>query len=233
MITLLLLYTNLVSAAPIREIKVKPNEVATINTAIGYSTVIQFPQKPNNVVLGNLSAFRVEFIKDSITIKPNQSGATSNLFVFTENDRFNFTIRSGPISIVDYVIRIKRTFNDPEKTSEINAYRTQREVRFHLLKLIKKEGSTFIDFSIENLGKKNLNIEPELFRVTSKGSNKTIGSLYLSNDSVQGKELINGSIKIPGTESEKSLAFWLGFRNRTPLSFNFSNFNQAARNANN
>lgn len=218
---LIFLLVQVATAAPVRELKLKPKDVGTINTAIGYSTVVQFPEKPLNVVLGDQSSFRVEFIKDSITIKPAVNGAKSNLFVFTENERFNLTVRSGSQSSVDYVVRVRRVYSDPEKVSQINAYRTQGNLRFHIFRQTKRNGNTFFDFGIENLGKKTIRFAPELFRVTKYGRPLSIGSLYLSKDSVSAKSVSHGSIMLPGSVDSSGLGIWIGLADRNPANFVF------------
>src|ERR1035441_4767317 len=119
MINLLFLLLSFAQASQVKELKLKPQEVGIVNTAVGYSTVVQLSQKPLNVVIGDQSAFRVEFINDSITLKPLRPGAKTNLFIFTENDRFNLTIRVGKASAVDYVVRVRRIFSDPQNTVQL------------------------------------------------------------------------------------------------------------------
>ena len=57
------------NSSSIKELLLQPSDVGVIHTARGFSTVVQLPSKPLNVVLGDQGVFRIEFINDSITIK--------------------------------------------------------------------------------------------------------------------------------------------------------------------
>ncbi|MEQ1664560.1 MAG: TrbG/VirB9 family P-type conjugative transfer protein, partial [Bdellovibrionales bacterium] len=215
-------FSNHAKASQVNELKLKPNEVGTIHTSVGYSTVIQLSQKPLNVVLGDQSAFRIEFIGDNITIKPIRSGATSNLFIFTQNDRFNLTVKSGASNIVDYVVRIRRIFEDSKKIVSLNFYRTNSNLRLYMLKYTQKDESLFIDFSVHNLSEKIITLVPELFRVVVDQNLKPIRSLYLASTKINPKESINGSLMVSAPSLGRESIFWIGFANKKPLSFKFA-----------
>ena len=99
-----------------------------------------------NVVLGDQTAFRVEFINDSITLKPLRSGAKSNIFIFTDNDRFNLTVKSGSVALVDYVIRIRRIYSDPQKVSLLGKFRTEKGLKLTLIRATKERCDLFFGF---------------------------------------------------------------------------------------
>ena len=99
-------YSLHASAKPVREVESDENEVVLIHTAIGYSTVIQFHSKPLSAVLGDQDAFKIEYIGNSITLKPLLPHAKSNLFLFTEYDRFNCTLSTGDPAKVDYLVKL-------------------------------------------------------------------------------------------------------------------------------
>jgi hypothetical protein len=221
MILILILLTSLSHAAPVREVSLKPKEVGTVNTAISYSTVIQLSQKPLNVVLGDQSAFRVEFINDSITIKPARSGAKTNLFIFTENDRFNLTLKAGSPASVDYVVRLRRIFSDPKKTVALNRFHTQAGLRLTLLKATFNDRETFLDFSIHNLGKKNVTLHPEHFRIAIDDLVKPIRSLYIDAATIKPGGTITGSILFPAANLGKKLSLWIGVSGGKPAAMVF------------
>jgi type IV secretory pathway VirB9-like protein len=68
----------------VRRVQVQSDQIVTIKTAIGIATIIQVPDRPNSIVVGDLSAFKVEYLDQAITIKPLHSGARSNLYVYTD-----------------------------------------------------------------------------------------------------------------------------------------------------
>ena len=94
-----------VQANVIRRIEADEDKVALVRTAVGFSTILEFPSKPLSAVLGDQDSFKLEYVGNSITVKPLVSGATSNLFVFTEYNRFTCTLKSGAKSDVDDILQ--------------------------------------------------------------------------------------------------------------------------------
>jgi len=90
-----------------RQVSLAESEVLTVRTTPGYSTILQFDTRPTSVVLGDQDSFKVEYLKNSLTIKPLKEGVTTNLFVFTDYDRFSFRLTSVE-SNADYVIRVAK-----------------------------------------------------------------------------------------------------------------------------
>lgn len=82
--------------------------MATVQTAVGYTTMLQFDGRPTSAVLGDQDAYKVEYIGNGLAIKPVVPGAKTNLFVFTDYDRFNFRLVSGGAADADYLLRVKR-----------------------------------------------------------------------------------------------------------------------------
>ena len=221
MIKLLFLLLSFAQASQVKELKLKPQEVGVVNTAVGYSTVVQLSQKPLNVVIGDQTSFRVEFINDSITIKPLRPGAKTNLFIFTENDRFNLTIRVGPAAAVDYVVRVRRIFSDPQKTVQLNLTRSKNGLTFTLLRITHKDSEAFLDFTVQNQRKKFITLNPEHFRVTVDNVVRTIRSLYIDTPSIKPGAWASGSLLVP-SHGLGHLTVWLGLLGDKPVSFTFN-----------
>ncbi len=80
------------------EIFVKPN----------MGTIINFPIKPENVVLGGKKMFSVEYIKNDVVITALSSGATTNLFVYLLGRRCGFQLVVSNIK-QDSLIRVSDT----------------------------------------------------------------------------------------------------------------------------
>ena len=93
-------------AKTVRTVEADESKVVLINTALGYSTIMEFTSKPLSAVLGDQDAFKIEYVGNSITLKPLLSRAQSNLFVFTEYDRFNCTLRTVAPAEVDYIVKV-------------------------------------------------------------------------------------------------------------------------------
>lgn len=94
--------------ASISSVEVTSENVTTVRTALGYSTMLNFDQKPTSAVIGDQDAFKVEFISNSISVKPLLPNARTNLFVFTEYGRYSFRLTCGAADAAQYSINIKR-----------------------------------------------------------------------------------------------------------------------------
>ena len=67
------------SASKVRKVFMASDEIVTVRTALGIATIIQVPEKPNSVVLGDQNSFRVEYLDQAITIKPLHGGANEQV----------------------------------------------------------------------------------------------------------------------------------------------------------
>ncbi|MFN3454280.1 MAG: TrbG/VirB9 family P-type conjugative transfer protein, partial [Pseudobdellovibrio sp.] len=79
----------------IRRVPVQGDQIVTVKTSIGIATIIQVPDRPNSVVVGDQDSFKVEYLDQAITIKPLTGGAKSNLYIYTDWKRFNVELVSG------------------------------------------------------------------------------------------------------------------------------------------
>lgn len=104
---LAVLTTNAI-AKPTRTLDLSEADVGQVHAALGYSTILQFDARPTSAVLGDQDAFKVEYVGNSLTIKPLVPGGRTNLFVFTDYERFSFRLITGASGQVDYVVRVKR-----------------------------------------------------------------------------------------------------------------------------
>ncbi len=92
-------------------------DVLKVNTAIGYCTVLEFPEKPMLVTVGDNALIQVEIPQNSksVVIKPLVEAGETNLFVFTPNQRFNYSVVIGDPKHVDYVLDSKKSLKDASK----------------------------------------------------------------------------------------------------------------------
>jgi hypothetical protein len=86
-------------------------DVLRVNTALGFCTVLEFPDKPTMVSVGDNSLIQIEVPQNSksVVIKPLDGSGETNLFVFTANQRFNYKVIIGDEHQVDYVIDTKES----------------------------------------------------------------------------------------------------------------------------
>lgn len=79
---LLSLAISPVAFADARVVKCDESKVATIYIRSNFGTVINFPVKPDNVLLGSTKQFGVEYIKNDIALTALSSNANTNMFVY-------------------------------------------------------------------------------------------------------------------------------------------------------
>ena len=232
MIALLALFFAVPSySSSVRELPLKPYDVGIIHTARGFSTVVQLPSKPLNVVLGDQGAFRIEFINDSITIKPIRSNARSNLFIFTEKERYNLTLASGAQSSVDYVVRLKRIFEDQKQIRALNKRAERQGLQLTLLKITKSGNSSFLDFQVTNKSRVKVTLNPENFRFLSHSVSEPIKGLFIEAVNLEPGQSITGSLSLSNLNSVLPCTVLVGIKDKKPIRFAFDNFHEEAKNA--
>lgn len=215
-------------AKPSRTLVLKDTEVAPIKTAIGYSTILQFDGRPSSVVLGDQDAFKVEYVGSSVTIKPLVPGSKSNMFVFTDYDRFNFKLFTGPSQDADYIVQVKRKSQSTTTypaTSEDNKLIVQNVIKWttsHGINLKissvahpKTNSALIIAFSISlNSSKKppELKIAPGEIEVSQNKQIIPIDSIYLERiDLSAGDPMSHGTLIIRTTDYRKGQPLTLSF----------------------
>jgi hypothetical protein len=87
---------------------------------MGFCTVLEFPEKPIMVTVGDNSLLQVEVPKNSknVVIKPLEDSGTTNLFVFTQNKRFNYEVVISNEESADYVVDTKGAIQEARKSKK-------------------------------------------------------------------------------------------------------------------
>ena len=101
-----LISTHTSYAETIRTIKVKPDQIITLNTKIGFSTKIIFEKRPKPGLVGDQDAFSVEYLNKVVSIKPLIEGSTTNLFIPSTGGNYSFILKTGN-KLHDDVVYIK------------------------------------------------------------------------------------------------------------------------------
>lgn len=174
----------------VRRIPVQGDQIVTVRTSTGIATIIQVPDRPNSVVVGDQDSFKVEYLDQAITIKPLVHGAKSNLYIYTDWKRFNVELVSGAESIADYVVYLEIPKVKPKVASIPKAESLVRwsEIKNHLrndnlLLNVKrvgrmKDGTLLVQFKITSTTKEAF--KPEWIWTTQGGVAKPIHNLFMS-----------------------------------------------------
>ncbi len=183
-----LLTLNSNASQRVRRVPVQGDQIVTVRTSIGIATIIQVPDRPNSVVVGDQDAFKVEYLDQAITIKPLSGGAKSNLYIYTDWKRYNVELVSGQEAIADYVVYLDNpkeknaTKSSPE--SGIKWIHFKNTLRNESLQLFvkrlgrAKDGILLVEFLVSS--KKKEVFKPEWLWVTQDGETRPIQNLLLS-----------------------------------------------------
>jgi hypothetical protein len=183
----------------VRRIAVKSDQIVTVRTALGIATIIQVPDRPNSVVVGDQDSFKVEYLDQAITIKPLHPGARSNLYVYTDYQRYNVQLTTGSEGVADYVVYLEHP-----KVKETKSSLAWMPFRNHLkndalvLEVKRlgrtRDGALIIEFRIS--GTRRETVKPEWIWLTQNGVSKPIHNLIFSSLEVRPGADTEGFIQI-------------------------------------
>lgn len=181
----------------VRKIQVTSDQIVQVKTAIGIATIIQVPDRPNSIVVGDQNAFKVEYLDQAITIKPLQAAARSNLYIYTDFRRFNVQLVTAQESIADYVVYFE---NPEEKVSQVSWVKYKNQLKNESLILETRriaktrDGILLVEFDISS--EKNEKIRPEWIWLTQNQITRPIHNLVLSGQEVSLGKSIRGVLQI-------------------------------------
>lgn len=189
------------SPQKVRRVSVAQDHIEVVRTAIGIATIIQVPDRPNSVVVGDQNAFKVEYLDQAITIKPLHGSAKSNLYIYTDWRRYNVQLVTGPEAKADYVVYLEnpQELSKPAKTS-LTWKKIKRSLSNESLLLeVKRVGRSrdsmlLIDFILQS--KKSEPVQAESFWLTQNGVTKPIQLLYLSAMTVEPGKPVSGMMQV-------------------------------------
>lgn len=183
----------------VRKVEVKSDQIVTVRTAIGIATIIQVPDRPNSIVLGDQSAYKVEYLDQAITIKPLHGGAKSNLYIYTDYRRFNVQLVTAGEPTADYVVYLQNSREIP-RSSVISWTKFRNDLKnddlvLETIRIAKtKDGVLLIEFEISS--QSNQKFRPEWIWLTQNGVTRPIHSLALSRQEMRAGERVQGVMQI-------------------------------------
>lgn len=96
------------AASSFRTVACDESKMIDIFVKPNMGTIINFPIKPENVVLGGKKMFSVEYIENDVVITALSNGATTNLFVYLLGRRCGFQLVVSNVK-QDSLIRVSDT----------------------------------------------------------------------------------------------------------------------------
>ena len=190
--------------ARVRTVEVHADQVVTVKTSIGIATIIQVPDRPNSVVVGDQDSFKVEYLDQAITIKPLASGARSNLYVYTDWKRYNVELVTGPQAQADSVVylaspKVKKPAEGPIHWKNFKNYLRNDKISLQVNRIgTFKKNLLLVEFTLLSTGKEK--VSPEWFWITQNGESRPIQNLIFSSLEVVPKKAVRGLLQIQTEE---------------------------------
>lgn len=193
-----LLILGLVTAkADVRYIEAKKDQIIAVKTAVGIATIIQVPDRPTSVVIGDQSAFKVEYLDRAITIKPLIPNARTNLYIYTDWQRYNIKLVPTDKNQADFVVYLQpKTIKQESFSIKWKNFRNHlksSELRVDVLKLgSTKNGLYLIEFDVQSSKKETF--KPEWIWLTQNGRTIPIHKLALNELKLKPDKKLSGLI---------------------------------------
>ena len=228
-ILLLILFQVTLFANPARKIIVHKDQVINVKTALGIATIIQVPDQPTGVVLGDSNAFKVEYLNQAITIKPLNGRATSNLYIHTDNDRYSVKLVTGAQASADYVVYLT-PFQPPKAKSEfLDKTLHWKNVGLHensdfgpvvLTRIAQTPATILLEFEIAP--NRNARIDPGSFWLIQGQASRPIQDLLLSTLDAKKGQPITATLIVRKSDLKKDTPARIDIRLKRTSSFPLS-----------
>jgi hypothetical protein len=183
--------------ADVRYIEAKKDQIIAVKTAVGIATIIQVPDRPTSVVIGDQSAFKVEYLDRAITIKPLVQNARTNLYIYTDWQRYNIKLVPTDKNQADFVVYLQPKTIKQEafnvRWKDFRNHLKSNELRVDVLKLgSTKHGLYLIEFDVQSLKKETF--KPEWIWLTQNGRTIPIHKLALNELKLKPDKKLSGLI---------------------------------------
>lgn len=173
------------SFANVKTLTPKVDEILEIKTALGIATIIQIPDSVQQAIVGDQSAYRIEYVDKAVTIKPLRYGAKTNLYLFTQKRRYNLRLDVVPQNLAFYIVYIKdQDAGSGPSWRPLNKVVTAKDVNLKLVKVgTTRDGFLLLDLEVTSKGP--LKIAPSDFWARQGAESKTVNSLFLSKPEIR------------------------------------------------
>jgi hypothetical protein len=203
----------------VRKIHLKRDEIAQVKTSLGIATLIQVPDRPTSVVLGDTNAFKIEYLENAITIKPLSHSSKSNLYIYTEGRRFSVSLVTLPISSADYIVYLEPEIAQPdpkrEKWRDYSTKNKNHDFTLCMKRIGKADGFLMITFQISTL--KPTNLKPDWIWLTQGGRTVPIQDLNLSGVTITEREPVSAFLTFKESDLKAGVPTSLEIRSPTPV----------------
>ena len=112
-----------------------------LQTALGYISTIDLPEKALKVFVGDQELFKVEVYEKQVLIKPitDESDAKTNLVIMTDSTRLAFDVSVGPPDTADFVLDFRLPQEDEALVQNAFDQKVEQKVQELQTQYQKKE----------------------------------------------------------------------------------------------
>ncbi len=170
----------LFALAHIHTVKMKPDQILVVKTALGIATIIETPESVQSAIIGDQSGFKIEYLDRAVTIKPLRGNAKSNLYLQTANRRYDLRLETNRQESADYVVYLKATDSSgPILWKEVSKTIVGKDLTLKCLRLARISNG-FVLLDIRILSKNKEKLMPESIWLKQGTESKVINGLFLS-----------------------------------------------------
>jgi hypothetical protein len=175
------------ASTQIRTRTLRTDEILNVNLAMGIATIIEIPESIQTMIIGDQSAFKVEYLDRAVTIKPLRPLAKTNLYLLTGQHRFDVRLTTVSQDRADYVVYVKNAeAKSTVKWREIKISTENKHIQFMILRVGRSsEGGLLFEGKLTLLkDQSQVDIAPADFWVFQGSKSKIINSLFLSQTKI-------------------------------------------------
>jgi hypothetical protein len=185
MINLLMLFASggmlpTLAFAHIHTVKMKPDQILLVKTALGIATIIETPESIQSAIIGDQSGFKIEYIDRAVTIKPLRAGARSNLYLQTASRRYDIRLETNKQESADYIVYLKAMdAHGPVLWKDVSKVVTGKGLSLKCLRIAYlPQGFLLLDLRLTSKTKEKLT--PEKVWLRQGKDSKVINGLFIS-----------------------------------------------------
>jgi hypothetical protein len=173
-----------VSAAQVRNVAIKIDDILTVKAALGIATIIQLPETIQSAIIGDLSGFKVEYLDRAVTIKPLRSRVKTNLYLVTEKRRYNVRLVTLNQASADYIVYVKSQDQVAPSNRWVKIGKSQQidGIKLSVERVgLTAGGFILIDAKLATTSSQSIPFNPSDFEIKQGGNSKVINGLFLSD----------------------------------------------------
>ncbi|HEX7893974.1 MAG TPA: hypothetical protein VF447_07265 [Terriglobales bacterium] len=177
--------------------------IVHLKTALNHLTVIEIAEPVVQVAAGSPS-FKVEWRENKVFVQPTEADATTNLFIWTANQRLNYELEpAGAVSEMDFAVDQKPVHVEPIKPASAHPVappsatellltgtpirllpskqHANKPVEVWISDVYEKDGSLLVRYAVRNYGSETYSLEsPAVYQLDGVRSQRSLYGLMNS-----------------------------------------------------